>query len=112
MIGKAPGFTALLVILATSSVALAQTSQPSDSIYVSRQEYEQLKAEHDQMRQQIQTLMKDKETTQADTDDYQKEMDDKIKVIQDAIDRDKAGLQNITIVGDMSTGFTTQRKNA
>jgi hypothetical protein len=107
--------TALSAALATACIAKAQpvpATPPSDSVTVSRQEFEQLKREHDEMKQQLQQLVKDQKQAAADADDAQTETDNRLKVLKDAVDFDKPGKESFTVVGDASVGFTTQRKNA
>ena len=106
---------AMLSVFAIARAAPAQPApagQPSDSVTVSRQEFEQLKRDHDEMKQEIQQLKKDQQTLKSDNDDAQQDNDTRIKVLQDAVAYDKPGKESFTVVGDASVGFTTQRKNA
>jgi hypothetical protein len=107
---------ALLIALcsAVAHADIAATTQPDDSQFVSRREYEALKHDNEQMHAELNELrsemQKSNDQAASKAAQTQQEIDDEIKVMKDAIDHDRAGFENLAVVGDAQVNFTSQRK--
>jgi len=83
----------------------------NDQQPVSRKEFEELKKDNAEMKQELADLKK-QQTEQASTADQDaQDYDKQLKEIQDAVDKERPGLEGLVIAGDANFGYNAQVKS-
>jgi hypothetical protein len=91
----------------------ASTTQPADpkgQQPVTREEFEQLKAENAEMKKELESLKKGQSDVARDSDQNAEDLSTQIDMVRDIAKQGSPGLEGFTIVGDANIGYAAQRK--